>query len=120
MDIDSALRILFQGPTAAEGAKKMTTQVAAAPATALTGQPVEVPGEPLPAAPVKVTVRQDRVTVELSRRAGKATRLAAWQIICTTGAAQRLATPGAQPAPVTVVTADGRRYAGDPTRCPDG
>jgi hypothetical protein len=67
-----------------------------------------------------VTVHQGRTIVELSPSAGKANRLAAWQIICTAVAAQRLAAPRAAPPRVTVVGADGRRYRGTPEQCRDG
>ncbi|MFJ4648229.1 hypothetical protein ACIP6Q_32525 [Streptomyces bobili] len=120
VDVGSALRILFQGPTAAERTKRMTTQLATAPAVPTTPGAVEASQEPSPAAPMKVTVRQDRTVVELSASAGKTSRLAAWQIICTAVAAQRLSAPGAAATPVTVVGADGRRYPGTPEQCPHG
>ncbi|MEV2210198.1 hypothetical protein AB0H86_01540 [Streptomyces sp. NPDC050997] len=126
VDVESALRVLLQGPTDAEQAKRITTMLPlpmALPTSArippaATGQ-AEAPQEAVARKALKVTARDDRVLVELSVTEGELTNTAATQMLCTALGAQRVADPGGDPVPVTVMTPDGRRFEGAGARCPD-
>ncbi|MFD4506405.1 hypothetical protein [Streptomyces sp. NPDC058457] len=127
-DVESALRELLLGPTGAERGKGLTTRLPLP-----TGLPSAVPAVPAPsggatAVPeasdgarfVRVTAREDRISVELSAFAGELSDpgLAAAQLACTADAAQRIADPGAEPEPVTVTLPGGRHVEGAATGCP--
>jgi hypothetical protein len=126
--VESAVRVLLQGPSEAELAKRMTTELPL-PGAAQTFAPSPVLPEdgatPVPheaARPsdlVKVTTRGDRVWIEVSDSAGELTDLAAAQLLCTAVGAQRVADPGAEPEPVTVTGPGGRRLDGTGAQCPD-
>ncbi|MFG3297015.1 hypothetical protein ACGF3G_50635 [Streptomyces sp. NPDC048179] len=127
-DVESALRDLLRGPTDAELGKGLTTRLplraglpTAVPAVPVTGGAASaVPEATGPADRVTVTVRDHGISVQLSVSASELgdPELAAAQLVCTAGAAQRVAAPDAEPDPVTVTAADGRRIGGASTRCP--
>ncbi|MFJ3779273.1 hypothetical protein ACIPX0_47170 [Streptomyces sp. NPDC090075] len=127
-DVESALRDLLRGPTDAELGKGLTTRLplrtglpTAVPAVPVTGGAASaVPEATGSADTVTVTVRDHRISVELSVSAREVDdpRLAAAQLVCTAEAAQRVAAPDAEPDPVTVTAADGRRIGGASARCP--
>ncbi|WP_406444161.1 hypothetical protein OHB00_45720 [Streptomyces sp. NBC_00631] len=126
-DVESALRALFLGPTAAERRKGLTTRLplltavpTTVPSVPADGGAAVVPDLPRWADLVKVTARDHRISVELSVALGEFhdPRLAAAQLVCTADAAQRVAAPGADPEPVTVTLPAGRRVEGAATSCP--
>ncbi|MFC3576598.1 hypothetical protein ACFOZ0_25610 [Streptomyces yaanensis] len=124
VDVESALKVLLLGPNDAERTKGVTTRLPlptgmwdwSAPAT---GGATAVPPENHSTDLVKVTTRDDGISVELTPWPGEFSNLAAAQIICTATAAQRVAAPAAEPAPVTVTGPDGRHVEGTAVRCPD-
>jgi hypothetical protein len=127
VDVESAVQVLLQGPNDAERAKRMTTLLPLlavsptfAPSPALpTDGAARAPREAArPPDLVKVTARDNRVSIEVSALAGKLTDLAAAQLLCTAVGAQRGADPGAEPDPVTVTGPDGRRVEGTGSQCP--
>ncbi|MEU6553408.1 hypothetical protein ABZ915_24480 [Streptomyces sp. NPDC046915] len=92
-----------------------------APTDTPTDTPTLVRPEATPAsAPVKVTSNGGRVLIELSVPTAKPDGLAAFQLICTAVAAQRVTAPGTEPLPVTVTGPDGRHTEGTGKQCPDG
>ncbi|MCX4765730.1 hypothetical protein OG562_33085 [Streptomyces sp. NBC_01275] len=124
-DVETAVRLLLQGPTRKEMTGGLATLLPTPLSTAVPAAPD--PNGPTQAAQeagtpdsVKVTAREDRVTIELSAPVGKLSDLAAAQVICTAVAAQRVADPGSPPAPVTVTVPAGRRVEGTGADCPDG
>ncbi|MBW8796940.1 MAG: hypothetical protein JF597_26075 [Streptomyces sp.] len=126
-DVESAVLDLLRGPTDAELRKGVTTRLplptglpTAVPAVPADGGATVVPEAPSRAGLVEVTAGDHRISVRLSSAAGDAgdPGLAAAQIACTAAAAQRVADPGAEPAPVTVTLPGGRRFEGATTRCP--
>ncbi|CAM5490669.1 hypothetical protein SALBM311S_08638 [Streptomyces alboniger] len=133
VDVESAVQVLLQGPSADEEVKRMTTLLplpGALPAFAST--PTPTPSTLFPdvatRAPreaadlsdlVKVTIRENRVSIDVSALAGKVSDLAAAQLICTAVGAQRVADLRAEPAPVTVTDRTGRRVEGSGAQCPD-
>lgn len=129
VDVESAVRVLLQGPNDAERTKRLRTLLplpvlapsAFATSPALpTESATPVPSEASGTSDfVKVTRHADRVSIDLSA-AGKPTDLAAAQLICTAVAAQRVAAPEAAPLPVTVTVPGGRHIGETGTRCPGG
>ena len=128
-DVESALRDLLRGPTDAELGNGLTTRLplrtglpTAVPAVPVTGGAIAPPETAGSAdlVTVTVTVRDHRISVELSLSAGELgdPGLAAAQLVCTADAAQRVAAPDAEPDPVTVTAADGKRIGGASARCP--
>ncbi|MGW2449247.1 hypothetical protein [Streptomyces sp. NPDC001675] len=125
VEVESAVRILLQGPTEGERTKRMTTQLAS-PTTSPTEDQAQTSTDGRAAETregqatglVKVTTGRNRVVIELSPDAGKLSAIAAAQIICTASAAQRVAAPDAEPLPVTVSGQDGRRVGGTSVQCP--
>ncbi|MCX4704405.1 hypothetical protein [Streptomyces sp. NBC_01373] len=127
VDVESAVEVLLEGPTEAERVKRMTTLLSlpgllptAVPAAPATDGAVPVPQEVRTADLVKVTVTDDRVSIELTAAMGDVVGLAADQLICTALGAQRVADPGSEPLPVTVTGPRGRRIEGTGTSCSDG
>ncbi|WSQ12554.1 hypothetical protein OG604_34940 [Streptomyces sp. NBC_01231] len=139
VDVESAVRLLLQGPSADEEVKRMTTLLplpGALPTFASTPTPTPTPAPtPTPStlfpdgaarAPqeadlsdlVKVTTRENRVSIDVSALTGKVSDLAAAQLICTAVGAQRVADLRAEPAPVTVTDRTGRRVEGTGAQCP--
>jgi hypothetical protein len=123
IEVDVALDILLQGPTEAEGAKRLTTRL---PRLTLFPQSLATPpvtGAPEEAAPsadvVEVTTRGGRVIVQVAASEGELGGLAADQLICTALAAQRAADPRTEPKPVTVRGAEGRDVKGTGASCPE-
>ncbi|MDT9696394.1 hypothetical protein [Streptomyces sp. P17] len=122
VDVEKALRVLFVGPTDLEQSKRITTQLPLLPGVPTpppTAAATDAPQRSRPADVMTVTERNGEVSVQLSPAAGELTDLAAAQIICTATAAQRVATPGTEPAPVSVTGADGRRVEGTTVQCPE-
>ncbi|MFJ8463758.1 hypothetical protein [Streptomyces swartbergensis] len=126
VDVESAVEVLLQGPTGAEGAKRLTTRLplpgllpTAVPAPDTDG-PIEVPQEATAADLVKVVAEDDRVSIELTAASGELTGLAVDQLVCTALGAQRVAEPGAEPLPVTVTGPGGRPVEGTGASCSDG
>ncbi|MDH6625562.1 hypothetical protein M2271_003373 [Streptomyces sp. LBL] len=149
VDVESAVEMLLQGPTGAERAGGITTGLPSAmapptrapapsrapttdapttdapatdaPATdaLATDAPTEVPQEARTSGLVQVTVREDRVSIEITGGVDRLNALAAAQLTCTAVAAQRVADPAGRPAPVTVTGPDGRPLEGTGARCPD-
>ncbi|MFD3613786.1 hypothetical protein ACFWWT_00790 [Streptomyces sp. NPDC058676] len=126
VDVESAVEVLFEGPTNPERAKRLTTLLplpallpTAAPAPATDGA-FEAPQEAVAADLVKVVAQDDRVSIELSPALGELPGLAVDQLVCTALGAQRVAAPGAEPLPVTVTGADGRPAKGTGASCSDG
>lgn len=127
-DVESALRNLLRGPTDAQLGMGLTTRLpqraglpTVVPAVPVTGGAASAVPETTDAADlVTVTVRDHRISVELSVPAGELSDpgLAAAQLVCTADAAQRVAEPDTEPDPVTVTAADGRRIGGASVRCP--
>ncbi|MFG2936809.1 hypothetical protein [Streptomyces sp. NPDC048282] len=129
-DVESALRDLLRGPTDAELGKGLTTRLplrsglpTAVPAVPVTGGAASAVPETTGSADpvtVTVTVHDHRISVQLSLSVSELgdPGLAAAQLVCTAGAAQRVAAPDAEPDPVTVTAADGRRIGGASARCP--
>ncbi|MGV9455545.1 hypothetical protein [Streptomyces sp. NPDC003635] len=120
VDVRKALEVLFQGPGELERAKRIGT--ALPPRTGMRSLP-PTPEEAQEAAPddfVTVTEREDGITVELSRAAGRLPDLAVAQIVCTATAARHVTDPREEPVPVTVEEADGRPVDGADVRCPEG
>lgn len=123
VDVESAVRILLQGPTPAEQASRLTTML---PPPALAAPPVPTANDaaPVPQSssdssdPVRVTSHDGGVSIELSVPVRRPADLAAAQLICTALEAQRVAHPGTTPLPVTVTGVDGRRIATTGTSCP--
>ncbi|WP_051858454.1 hypothetical protein [Streptomyces cellulosae] len=128
VDVESAVRVLLQGPYDAERVKGITTLL---PPSG--GLPTAVPSPTTrspdsfrqapqkaagPSDLVKVTTLDDRVSIELRPVGVDLPDLATAQLICTAVAAQRVADPEAQPAPVTVTGPDGRRVEATDARCP--
>ncbi|MFD0312824.1 hypothetical protein [Streptomyces flavalbus] len=98
VSVAAAVTLLLRGPSRPERAKGITTQLAAHP--------------------VRVRTSGERVLIELSPLVGKVTETAVAQVVCTALDAQRVADPGAEPAPVTVTGADHRRLRGSAPTCP--
>ena len=125
-DVDSALEELLLGPSGAERSKQITTHLALpggfptlAPDTSATQDTGAVPQQSLwPGDRVRVRERDDEVSVQLSSGPTEFGPLGAAQIICTALAAQRVADPGAEPAPVNITDAEGRRVEGTAEQCP--
>ncbi|MEV0171999.1 hypothetical protein AB0I00_12890 [Streptomyces sp. NPDC050803] len=116
-DIESALQLLLQGPTDVERRKRITTHLplpmaAPTPATA-------APQRPTSPYTLTATAKDDRISIELSPSTVDLTDLAAAQIICTAVAAQHITDPSAEPTPVSVMGANGRRVEGAGVECPD-
>jgi hypothetical protein len=123
VDVESAVQVLLQGPSEAERVKGITTLLPLpdGSATAVPSPTALSPDNfmrPRPPDVVKVTTRDDRVSLELRPVGVDIPDLAAAQLICTAVAAQRVADPEAQPVPVTVTGPDGRRVEGTDARCP--
>ncbi|MEU2286110.1 hypothetical protein ABZ614_29980 [Streptomyces sp. NPDC013178] len=136
-DVDSALETLIQGPTDVERGKQITTDLppltglptlapdtaatlpTLAPDTAATDEASVAPQESFSLFD-RVTVRErdDEIAVQLSSAKAELGDLAAAQVICTAVAAQRVADPAAEPAPVRVTAADGRRVEATGAECP--
>ncbi|MFI6930976.1 hypothetical protein [Streptomyces sp. NPDC050287] len=130
VDVESAVQELLQGPSEAERVKGVTTllPLPGAPAPSDVPSPTALPPGSFMQAPqesarpsdlVKVTMRDDRVSIEMRTVEVELPDLATAQLICTAVAAQRVADPKAQPAPVTVTGPGGRRVEGTGARCPD-
>ncbi|MFF9624758.1 hypothetical protein [Streptomyces griseosporeus] len=121
VDVRSAVESLLQGPTRAEGAKRMTTLLSP-PAPAVPTSPadphLEGADRAVSADAVRVSDDGGRIVVRLSPWVGKLTRLAVDQVVCTAIAAQRVIRPGDEPRPVSVVGGDGRTFRGAAARCP--
>ncbi len=127
VDVESAMEVLFQGPTGSERAKRLTTLLplpgllpTAVPAPAATDGALEAPREAVAADLVEVVAQGDRVSIELSPALGELPGLAVDQLVCTALGAQRVASPGAEPLPVTVTGPDGRPAKGTGASCSDG
>lgn len=124
-DVDSAVELLLLGPSDAERNKRMRTDLPPgvlnlAGVPPATGDPSAAPqGDSAPGR-ATVTERDGEITVQLTSLNDGLGDLAADQVICTAVAAQRVADPGAEPAPVSVTDPGGRRVEGTPGRCPDG
>ena len=126
-DVDSAVEELLLGPSDAERSKQITTDLllpggfpTLAPDTSATADTGVAPQESLwPTDRVTVRERDDGITVHLTWKAGELGTLGAAQIICTARAARRVADPGAEPPPVSVTDAAGRRVGETTQRCPD-
>ncbi|MFJ5309395.1 hypothetical protein [Streptomyces sp. NPDC088350] len=121
IDVETAVRVLLQGPTPAEQDKRLITMLPSAarePALAAPATPVPVPQASGVWDPVRVTSHDDRVSIELSVPVKSPAGLAAAQLICTALEAERAAHPGVAPLPVTVTGYDGRRIAATGTDCP--
>ncbi len=124
VEVESAVQVLLQGPSEAERVKGITTLLPPSDgsATAAPSPTALSPDNfmrPPPPDVVKVTTRDDRVSIELRPVGVDIPDLATAQLICTAVAAQRIADPEAQPKPVTVTGQDGRRVEGAVVRCPD-
>lgn len=123
VDVESAVRILLQGPTPTEQDKRLTTLLPP-PALAASQVPTANGADPVPQAssdtsdPVRVTPHDGGVSIELSLPVRQPAGLAAAQLICTALEAQAIAHPGTTPLPVTVTGVDGRRIAATGTSCP--
>ncbi|MCL7430039.1 hypothetical protein [Streptomyces sp. YS415] len=126
VDVAKALETLLMGPTDLERGKRITTRLplpsgpfTATPIPTATDGPGPPPRRQSPSDLMTVTEREDGITVRLALSAGRLSDLVAAQIICTATAAQRVADPGAEPVPVTVTGAGGRRVESSGVRCPD-
>ncbi|MER5505332.1 hypothetical protein ABT052_08445 [Streptomyces sp. NPDC002766] len=123
--VEAAVRLLFQGPTAEERARRLTTLL---PSQEAVEAPTPTDGA-TPAPPtagsdlsdaVTVTSDDSRVNIEVSVPLGSVDGLAADQIVCTALDAQRIAAPTTTPRPVTVTDPHGRRVEATGRRCPAG
>lgn len=133
VDVESAVDVLLLGPTVAEESKRLTTLLpstrllltpvpTASPTDLATATATEDPQGAAPASDtdlVRVTTENHRVSIELLSGDGELADLAAAQLICTALGVQRVASPGAEPRPVTVTSPDGRRVEGTDVDCPD-
>ncbi|MFF4401107.1 hypothetical protein [Streptomyces sp. NPDC001480] len=126
--VEPAVLMLLQGPTEKERLKGLDTLLprplllpSAADTYPPTASVTPAPTDPAGGSgPVKVTSDGGHVVIELSLPTAKPADLAAAQLICTAVAAQRLASPGTEPLPVTVTGPDGRHTEGSGKRCPAG
>ncbi|MFF1440364.1 hypothetical protein [Streptomyces sp. NPDC058295] len=140
VDAESAVMHLFEGPTDAERAKRLTTllpPLAAAPASALASAPpfpASVPptagpsggadAETAASAAVSVNARGGVVSIHLRYVTEELSDLAMAQLICTAAEAQRTTDTGtgtgAEAVIVKVTNAHGRSVEGSDERCPEG
>ncbi|MFD4557421.1 hypothetical protein ACFWP5_24400 [Streptomyces sp. NPDC058469] len=124
VDVESAVRVLLQGPTSAEQGKRLITMLQLpTPEPTLAASPaataVPVPqGSASMSYPVRVTSHDDRVSIQLMVPVRRLAGLAAAQLICTALDAQSVGHPGATPLPVIVTGVDGQRIVATGTGCP--
>ncbi|MEU0068311.1 hypothetical protein ABZ027_01855 [Streptomyces sp. NPDC006332] len=126
VDVRTAMDALLQGPTDREGVKGVTTELPSSVTLLPTAAPAAGGAVPVPV-PVPTTVgtegfvrvRTSDDAVQLSVSAElDGRKLAVAQLICTALEAQRIASPGTPPKPVSVTQPDGFRTEGADADCP--
>ena len=123
-DPAAALLLLMAGPLTGEGrVGGLSTEVpgvptAAALPTALPTATADAPGAPPVDAPT-VTVKGDRMTIQLPSGMSKLSDIGVRQVICTAAAAYRLTRPSVGALTAEVADGAGQRVSGSDEGCPD-
>ncbi|GKQ35514.1 hypothetical protein [Streptomyces sp. A012304] len=117
-DAGAALGLLMLGPTSAEAAGRLTTEMPGLPTSAPLPPPTADELRAPASDPLAVTVNGDTVTVELPSQMSALTRTATRQLICTAAAAHRLGTPSAGPVTVRITKDSGWHTKGSDENCP--
>ncbi|MFI5800705.1 hypothetical protein [Streptomyces sp. NPDC051677] len=135
VDVELAVEALLSGPTDAERARRLTTQLPqmyswssflnASPAPEQSGVPTTAPSMAAPATDdpestsVQVTTQDGEVAIQLSSVRSELTELAAAQLICTAVDARHVVVPEIETVTVTVTNAVGRSVEGSGAGCPE-
>jgi hypothetical protein len=120
---EAALLLLMAGPLTGEGrVGGLSTEVPGVPTSAAlptaTADSPDSPGPPPSDAPT-VTVKGDRMTIQLPLAIGKLSDIGARQVICTAAAAYRLTRPSVGALTAEVADGAGQRVRGSDEGCPD-
>jgi hypothetical protein len=117
---EAALLLLMAGPLTGEGrVGGLSTEVPGVPtSTALPTATADAPGAPPMDAPT-VTVKGDRMAIQLPSGMSKLSDMGVRQVICTAAAAYRLTRPSVGALTAEVADGAGQRVSGSDEGCPD-